>query len=427
MDKNFLFLNIINRGKNYVHYGYVILITGILIVMGALGFGRFGYTVIMPSMKEGLNLGYSEMGFLASGNFVGYLIFALTGGLLAVKYGPRLVIFLSLLVVGISMFLTGLTGSFYDALFLRIITGLGSGGSYIPVMGLMSSWFAGKRRGMAAGLLVGGTGLGLTFTGLLIPRILTYFGDWGWRYSWFALGMIVILIALLAYFTLCNDPWERGLYPMDGYDKRGEEEEKKNRKGKEAGSFNSLYKDKFLWFLGTIYSLFGFSYVIYSTFFTAYLTEGKGVEEAVAGNLWALAGVLSIFSALIWGMFSDYLGRKNALMTVFLFQAVSFGVMAFSQTMAGFFVSTLLFGLTAWSIPGIMAALCGDTLGPKMAPAALGIITIGFGIGQFIGPGLSGLLLDYTSSFTAPFILSSVTAFLGGIASWFLKLQKVNN
>ncbi|RQD77399.1 MAG: MFS transporter [Candidatus Syntrophonatronum acetioxidans] len=422
MNKDPSFLNI-DKHKNYFHYGYIVLLTGIFTVMGALGFGRFGYTVIMPSMKDGLGLGYSEMGFLASGNFIGYLIFALTGGLLAVKYGPRLVIFISLLIVGISLFLTGLTGGFYDAFFLRVITGLGSGGSYIPVMGLISSWFAGKRRGMAAGLLVGGTGLGLTATGLLIPRILFYFGDGGWRYSWFVLGIIVIFIALLAHFTLCNDPREKELYPIDGYNCRGEKKEENKDEKKGLNSINHLYRDKLLWFLGIIYSLFGFSYVIYSTFFTAYLTEGKGVEEAVAGNLWALAGVLSIFSALIWGLFSDYLGRKNALISVFLFQAVSFGIMAFSQTMGGYFLSTLLFGLTAWSIPGIMAALCGDTLGPKMAPAALGIITIGFGIGQFIGPGLSGLLLDYTSSFTAPFLLSAGTAFLGGVASWFLQLK----
>ena len=47
----------------------------------------------------------------------------------------------------------------------------------------------------------------------------------------------------------------------------------------------------------------------------------------------------------------------------------------------------------------IMAAAIGDYLGPQKAAAALGTITLFFGIGQIIGPGIAGILADITGSF----------------------------
>ena len=65
------------------HYGWVILFMGLMIVMAALGFARFGYTMILPSMKDGLELSRTDAGSLATGNFIGYLSLALIGGFLA--------------------------------------------------------------------------------------------------------------------------------------------------------------------------------------------------------------------------------------------------------------------------------------------------------------------------------------------------------
>ncbi|MEM3596287.1 MAG: YbfB/YjiJ family MFS transporter, partial [Candidatus Bathyarchaeia archaeon] len=87
---------------------YLIIFSGHLAVLGSLGFARFGYSMILPSMKEGLGLSYTQMGLMASGNFSGYMVFAILGGLLASKYGARVVMTISLTLVGASMLLTGL-------------------------------------------------------------------------------------------------------------------------------------------------------------------------------------------------------------------------------------------------------------------------------------------------------------------------------
>jgi MFS family permease len=121
--------------------------------MASLGFGRYVFTAILPSMMRGLALDYTHMGFLGTGNLGGYLLFGIVGGFLSVKFGARLVISTSLFFLGLFLLLTGLANSFSFALAMRFLTGLGSGAAYVPMMGLLAAWFTSERRGMASGIM----------------------------------------------------------------------------------------------------------------------------------------------------------------------------------------------------------------------------------------------------------------------------------
>ncbi|PKN30839.1 MAG: MFS transporter, partial [Deltaproteobacteria bacterium HGW-Deltaproteobacteria-21] len=92
-------------------------------------------------------------------------------------------------------------------------------------------------------------------------------------------------------------------------------------------------------------------------------------------------------------------------------------VYALIKVKFGFYLSAVLFGLTAWSIPTIMAAAAGDFVGPRLAPAGLGFITLFFGIGQAVGPALGGYLADQTGSFTVPFLVAGGISLLGMVFS----------
>ena len=109
------------------HYGWVVILTGLLVTIGAHGFGRMSYTLILPAMKDGLHFNYTELGLLGTGNFVGYLLMALIGGFLAARFGTRIVIALALTLMGITMILTGLAETFRFAFAMRLLTGLGNG------------------------------------------------------------------------------------------------------------------------------------------------------------------------------------------------------------------------------------------------------------------------------------------------------------
>jgi MFS family permease len=99
----------------------------------------------------------------------------------------------------------------------------------------------------------------------------------------------------------------------------------------------------------------------------------------------------------------------------------SYIIYALVKVKFGFYLSAVLFGFTAWSIPTIMAAAAGDYVGPRLAPAGLGFITLFFGIGQALGPVLGGYIADATRSFTIPFLVAGGISLAGMVFSLFLK------
>ncbi|MGD2096251.1 MAG: MFS transporter [Desulfobacterales bacterium] len=411
--------------KGKIHYGWVVIFMGLLTTIAAHGFGRMSYTIILPAMKDGLDFNYYQLGLLGTGNFIGYLTMAIIGGFLAAQFGTRIVITVALVLMGATMILTGLAQSFGFAFSMRLLTGLGNGASYVPAMALGSAWFTMEKRGFATGIVSAGIGTGTLISGLVVPPILTAFGTNGWRFSWYFLGGAVLLISGIVFHFVRSNPQEKGLQQVGGekdeavHSDSSPPEEAKTPKLK--ATIDSVIKMGAVWYLGVVYFFYGLSYIIYMVFFAAYLVKEIGVSQEWAGGLWALVGGLSIFCGVIWGRISDLLGRSRGAALAYLVLALSYIIYALIRVDAGFYLSAILFGLTAWSIPTIMAAAAGDFVGPRLAPAGLGFITLFFGIGQALGPALGGYLADVSGSFTLPFLIAGGISLIGMVLSFYLK------
>ena len=399
-----------------MHYAWIIAFTGTLVLLLTQGFGRMSYSVILPPMKDGLLLTYTQVGLIGTANFVGYLCLAVIGGFLAVRFGTRRTIFISLLVMGVSLFLTGLSRSFLSAFVMRLITGMGNGSAVVPMMALTASWFAARKRGLAAGILTMGTGSGLSIVGLALPQVMAQFGSEGWRYAWFLLGIIVFALSFLCYALLRDNPAEKGT-SMYG----GEEEPKSGKAHTFFSAWGDVVKEREIWKLGVVYCMFGFSYIIYITFFIAYLTTEGALTPQKAGQIFAVLGLLSILSGALWGWISDVLGRRIGSVLAYLFISLSFLIIAFWRSTTGSYVSSILFGISLSSIPAIMAAAVGDAVGGRLAPAALGFITLIFGIGQSLGPAVAGWIKDVTGTFAGAFVLSAAISLMGAGGSLLLR------
>jgi predicted MFS family arabinose efflux permease len=72
-----------------------------------------------------------------------------------------------------------------------------------------------------------------------------------------------------------------------------------------------------------------------------------------------------------------------------------------------------------------MAAAAGDVLGTRMAPAALGFLTLFFGIGQVLGPFVAGRIADAQKSYTLAFVLAAFASLAGGLLSFRLRIKQV--
>lgn len=402
---------VIHDAADRLHYAWRILAVGTLVVFGALGLARFGYTLLLPPMQASLGLDNTEAGALATANLAGYLAMTVIGGALASHLGPRLVIAAGLAVAALGMLLTGLAGDFGTTLLWRALTGVGSGASNVPAMALLAAWFAQRRRGLAAGIGVTGSSLALIVLGALVPGLLSDFGDDAWRLCWLGFAGATFALAILALVVLRNRPADLGLRPLGA-----SAAEPPDPGAATAGlQWRSVYRAGVIWHLGLVYVAFGFSYIIYMTFFSKYLIAEAHYTQAEAGRLFMAMGWASLLCGVLWGWLSDFdhIGRKGALVMVYLLQALAFGLFALWPEPAGLTLSALLFGITAWSIPAIVAAMCGDLLGARLAPAGLGFVTLFFGIGQAIAPSAAGALADAAGSLAPAMLLAAGVALLG--------------
>lgn len=400
------------------HYGWVVIFMGMLTTIAAHGFGRMAYTLILPAMKDGLKFDYTQLGLLGTGNFVGYLAMAIVGGFLAARFGTRRVIGLALLLLAVSLMATGLAQGFGFALAMRFLTGLANGAAYVPAMALGSAWFAMHRRGFATGIVSGGIGAGTLISGLLVPPLLAAQGVEGWRTAWEVLGGIALGIAALVACLIRNRPEDKGLLPIGA---AAQPSPTAPTAGPRVSSlqWSAVYRKGAVWYLGVVYFFYGASYIVYMTFFAAYLVKEIGMSQAFAGGLWAAVGGLSTFCGILWGGISDRLGRNRGAALAYLVLALAYAVFALVRSPFGFILSAVIFGLSAWSIPTIMAAAAGDHLGPRLAPAGLGFITLFFGIGQAAGPAFGGYLADACGTFTIPFLVAAAISLTGGVAAIF--------
>lgn len=412
-------------------YAWVILAVGTLCLFGAVGMGRFAYGMVLPAMQEGLGMNNTQAGALATANLIGYLGMSAIGGALATRFGPRIVISAGMLVTGLGMVLTGFAAVPLTAAVWRVATGLGGGAVNVPTMGLVPAWFDRSRRGLAIGIVLAGSSAGLIISGPVVPRILAAFGEDGWRVCWYLFGGVTLVLALAGLALLRNRPAERTL--ILGKDEPLEERPQaaavgdSARPSAEAGglkvtlNWRRVYRSPAVLHLGLVYLAYGFSYIIFMTFFTKRLITEFDYTKQAAGNLFMLVGWLSLFCGIIWGSFSDRFGRRPALIAVYCIQAASFALFALPRSTVGVVVSAVLFGITAWSIPTIMAATCADAVGPRLAPAALGLVTLFFGVGQAVGPTVAGAIADAAGGFSIAFWLAAAVALLGGVGAALLR------
>jgi sugar phosphate permease len=382
-----------------LHYGWIIIALGFLVIFNALGMARFAYGVFLPGMQTGLGFTYERLGFIGTSNFAGYLFAVIVTPFLIRRFQHRAAITAGLLLISLCMFSISRSSSFVMILLLFTLVGMGSGFANVSMMVLLPHWFRSQERGKAAGIICGGSGLGIIISGVLIPYLSRTLGADGWRSGWLIFSIISLAIAIGAALFLRNSPAEMGLEPM------GE------AAPVTAGQFrprDDRGKGALLLRLGILYLLFGVTFMVYGTFIVATMVKEFSFSEAKAGIYWSWVGFFSVFSGVVFGTISDRVGRKKGLALVFLVQAAANILVGFNCGTAGIVISTVLFGLAFFAIPAIMAATVGDYLGASGAVNAFVMITIFFAIGQTIGPGGAGVIAGMSGTFTTTYLLSAL-------------------
>jgi sugar phosphate permease len=388
-------------------YRWVIVVTASLGMFMAMGFGRFAYSAILPSMQQGLGLSAAEAGSLASWNLAGYTAMALGGGFLASRFGPRVVIATGLFITAAGLLLIGASSSLAAASAFRLLSGMGNGMVIAPSIGLMAAWFDREQRGLVSSIVASSAGYSLMVVGPVVPRIIASGGADGWRIAWYFLAGCAFFMAVVAAVMLRNRPRaaiEVRALPQESI----------------LLGLKAIVRSGYAWHMGLIYFFYGIGHMTYLTFFQKRLINDLGYSSETAGYIFLAAGIACAAFGLLYGVFSDRRGRGLAIAVTLLLQGIAALLFALPSGTALLVLSAVLCGSGAFSVPGLMGAACGDHFGARLAPAALGFVTVFIGVGQAVGPYVAGALADAESSFGPPYLLCTGAFIIAAAAALLL-------
>lgn len=175
---------------------WLLVTAGGLALFIAMGVGRFAYTPILPWMQAQTHFSNTIAGFLASSNYLGYLVGAfLAGSVPWIRRQRQLTFRWSRLLCAVTTGAMALTSDVWMWYALRCLSGISSGLVFVLVSSIVLDELAHHNRSTLSGMFYGGVGLGIAVTGLLVPAIGHPFG---WRGTWLAMMILSILLGIPA-------------------------------------------------------------------------------------------------------------------------------------------------------------------------------------------------------------------------------------
>jgi predicted MFS family arabinose efflux permease len=370
-------------------------VAGLCGSLAAFGFGRFAYTALLPPMRTDLALSYSAAGWLASANLIAYLIGAVAAGTLTGKAGPQRL--LQTAITAVCLPLIGLSVSRAYALLVVFMALLGfiSALLWIAVVALLTgpSVPAGQR-GALLGLTALGSGWGIPVVAVLVIVLRVNQDPSRWQAAWLVMGLATAGLAAGTWWAI---------RPAGGSRSHPQERPASPRRS----MLNDL-RERPARRICLIYGMYGFGYSVFVTFAVAFLR--LHVSAGASLGIWAFLGLSAGVGGLLIGQGSDRWSKGLILSLSLVATGIAAGLPIWTSSLAAVIISVIGFGFPMIGIGTVVAAYLGDLFSDAARSGSLfATATVLFGLGQGAGPGVAGLLIDSTGSFTLPFILSSGT------------------
>lgn len=368
-------------------------------------FHRFAPAAISGDLQQTFHASGAELGGLAATYFYVYMIMQIPTGILVDTMGPRRVVAIGGLIAGIGSMMFGMADSLAAASVGRILVGLGVSVTFISLLKLNASWFHDRHFATMTGatILMGNVG------SLLAAAPLAWaLGFVSWRTVFVAVGALSLLLAVLDWWLVRNQPRDAGLPSMRELD------------GKEAHPLHTghwydglliVLKNRATWpglwvNMGIAGTLFAFA----GLWAVPFLRDVYGMDRATATDHTTLLLAGFAIGAFFIGTLSDRMGKRKPLMIAgaliysLCWLPLLFGIDLTSGLSYALF---LLMGLCAPSFT--LSWSCAKEVNPHaLSGMATSVVNIGAFLGTAILQPLVGWAIDraHLDAGIAPLALS---------------------
>jgi MFS family permease len=330
-----------------------------------------------------------------------YFVLGAGGGMLADRFGPRIVCSAGMALIALGLLATSWATSLL-AVYVSygLLVGLGIALVYTPSIASVQPWFT-TRRGLAGGIASSGVGAGTLLVPVLVAMAI---GPMPWREAMQVLALGVLVLGLLAAALLRRAP------PSGPASSGG---------GGSASGLTlreTLSTPTFRWFyLATVLA----SPVMFIPFaHVSASARDLGLSEAFAVGLVGLIGVGSLVGRFAIGVVADRLGRAQTLVLMQLSMGASYVLWGAAGGQGLLLVFALWFGLSYGSIVSLLPAICMDYFGGKSVASVVGTLYSGAALGNLLGPVLAGAAFDSSGHYLGVMAVCGVLSLMATWASW---------
>jgi MFS family permease len=338
-----------------------------------------------------------------------FAIFMVPGGRIQDKFGPRVGATLGGLCLAAGCIIAGLMKSYTGLIVgFGILGGIGMGIGYAAPTPAALKWFGPHKRGLIAGLVVGGYGGAALYISPLAKYLISNYGISG---SFIGLGIFFAVVVIIAGNLLAWPP--AGYVPPAAPVRTGAGGAVKKPATPAADWAPSEMLSKWqyyalvLMFVGTAQS--GLLVIANAA---PILSKTAGKLEFFIANAWLLAsfgGAVNAFGRVGTGLYSDKIGRANAYTLNCVVAALFLLATPYIIRTQSVPLLFLALGIAYWQYGGglaLMPAFTADFFGTKNLGLNYGLVFLGWGI-AFLIPLLAGYIKDVTGLYDLSFYISA--------------------
>jgi len=335
--------------------------------------------------------------------FVYFLLGAL-GGILADRFGPRLVCSAGFALIALGLLATSASTSLL-AVYLSygVLVGLGIALVYTPSISSVQPWFT-HSRGLAGGIASSGVGAGTLLVPVLVVMAINHM-PWREAMRWLALG--VVLVGLLAAGLLRRAPATLKPGATAGGSASG------------LSLRETLRTPTFRWFYLSVVVASPVMFIPFAHVSAS--ARDLGVPDSLAVGLVGIIGLGSLVGRFAIGMLADRLGRPQTLVLMQLSMGLSYLAWAAAGGHTLLMLFALWFGLSYGSIVSLLPAICMDYFGGKSVASVVGVLYSGAAVGNLLGPVLAGAVFDRSGHYLGVMAVCLVLSAFATLACWQMK------
>jgi predicted MFS family arabinose efflux permease len=302
-------------------------LAGLAASLVGIGLGRFAYTPLIPPLIEAAWFRPSQVVYLGAANLAGYLAGALIAPPLAARL-PAATILRAMMLLGSGTFFACSAPVAFAWYFAwRFAAGLAGGVIMVLAAPTVLPHVDPRRRGLVAGLIFTGVGLGIAASGMLVPLLLRV----GLAATWCGLGAVSLILTVLAW-----SGWPTGTPP--------------------AAARSAQPMSRAVWALLAEYGLNAAGLVPHMVFLVDFIARFLRRGLDAGAGYWVVFGLGAMAGPLLAGALADRIGFRRALWVALALEAVAVALPAATEAAPWLLVSSVIAGAFT---PGIVPLVLG--------------------------------------------------------------------